>query len=215
MSWFNTSCLGSVLSIIGTAHAGCKRQSVIAIWQAVEICRLKWKKSQGILVIAMLVTLLWQTANAASFTGQVVRIADGDTLTLLTDDHTQYRIRLAEIDTPEKCQPWGKRAKQALAGKVFHKQVRIATSKKDRYGRWIGRVYLGDRDINAEMVREGHAWVYQRYVRDPHLFGARNPGTQGETWPMGLAERPAHAAVGMAASKTEAISLKMGDGQTK
>ena len=115
--------------------------------------------------------LCWaQLAAAETLEGQVVRIADGDTLTLLTPDHHQHRIRLADIDTPEKRQPWGKRAKQALAEKVFRKHVRVEVSKKDRYGRWVGRVYLGNRDINAEMVQEGHAWVYRRYSRDPRLL---------------------------------------------
>ncbi len=121
-------------------------------------------------VIVLLLVLLWHTANSASLNGLVVRIADGDTLTLLTDDHKQHRIRLAEIDTPEKHQPYGKRAKQALAAKVFRKRVTVRTEKKDRYGRWIGHVFLGDRDINAEMVAEGHAWVYRRYSKNPALL---------------------------------------------
>ena len=117
------------------------------------------------------VLLFWAHLTAAgTLEGEVVRIADGDTLTLLTADHSQHRIRLADIDTPERRQPWGKRARQALAGKVFRKHVRVEASKKDRYGRWIGRVHLGQRDINAEMVEEGHAWVYRRYSRDPHLL---------------------------------------------
>lgn len=124
----------------------------------------------GISVIILLIVLLWQVATGATLEGRVVGIADGDTLTLLTDDHQQHRIRLAEIDTPEKRQPYGKRAKQALAAKVFRKRVTIEAPKKDRYGRWIGHVYLGDRDINAEMVAEGHAWVYRKYSRNPTLL---------------------------------------------
>ncbi len=121
-------------------------------------------------IVVLLLVLLGQTATGATLEGRVVRIADGDTLTLLTDDHHQHRIRLAEIDTPEKRQPWGKRAKQALAAKVFRKRVTVRTEKKDRYGRWIGHVFLGDRDINAEMVAEGHAWVYRRYSKNPALL---------------------------------------------
>lgn len=111
-----------------------------------------------------------QLVAAGTLTGRVVGIADGDTLTLLTADHVQHRIRLAGIDTPEKRQPWGKRAKQALAAKVFQKNVTVQADKKDRYGRWIGHVFLGQRNINAEMVAEGHAWVYRRYSKDPRLL---------------------------------------------
>ncbi len=120
--------------------------------------------------IVLLLILLCQTATGATLEGRVVRIADGDTLTLVTDDHHQHRIRLAEIDTPEKRQSYGKRAKQALAAKVFRRRVTVRTDKKDRYGRWIGHVYLGDQDINAEMVAEGHAWVYRRYSKNPALL---------------------------------------------
>jgi endonuclease YncB( thermonuclease family) len=97
--------------------------------------------------------------------GQVVGIADGDTLTLLVD-RTQIKVRLTEIDTPERGQDWGSRARQALADKVFRKDVRVQSSGYDRYGRLLGRIWLGTRDINREMVSEGHAWAYRRYLTD-------------------------------------------------
>ena len=102
--------------------------------------------------------------------GKVVRIADGDTFTLLVD-RTQYRIRLGEIDTPESGQPWGTKAKQALAEKVHRNSVKVEVTDLDRYGRLIGKVWLGGRDINRELVREGHAWVFRRYFDDRSLLG--------------------------------------------
>ena len=104
---------------------------------------------------------------------QVVGVADGDTVTLLIErpgGPAQVRLRLTEIDTPERAQPWGARARQALAGKLFRRQVRVASEGEDRYGRLLGRVYLDGRDINREMVREGHAWVYRRYSSDIWLL---------------------------------------------
>ena len=68
--------------------------------------------------IALLVVLLPGIVLAETLSGYVVGITDGDTLTLLVD-RTQHKIRLAEIDTPERGQPWGTRARQALADKVF------------------------------------------------------------------------------------------------
>ena len=103
----------------------------------------------------------------------VVGIADGDTVTVLGDfsgTREQKRLRLTEIDTPERGQPWGTRSRQALADKVFQRQVRIASEGEDRYGRLLGRIYLGERDINREMIREGHAWVYRQYSSDIHLL---------------------------------------------
>lgn len=105
-----------------------------------------------------------------TLSGEVVSIADGDTFTLLTAERDQVRIRLAEIDTPERGQPWGSRASQALADKVFRKHVVIEVVDTDRYGRAVGRIWLDDRNINREMVREGHAWIYRRYLQDSSLL---------------------------------------------
>lgn len=119
---------------------------------------------------AALLLLLLPSLLLAAVDGRVVGIADGDTLTLLSADHRQLKIRLHGIDTPERRQPYGARARQALAAKVFGQQVRVEVRDIDRYGRSVGRVTLGARDINAEMVAEGHAWVYRQYSRDPRLL---------------------------------------------
>jgi len=108
-------------------------------------------------------------ANAAMLQGEVVGIVDGDTLTLLVDQ-TPHKIRLAAIDCPEAGQPWGSRARQALADKVFRKQVVVEVIDKDRYGRLVGTVRLDGRDINREMVSEGHAWAYRQYLHDNSLL---------------------------------------------
>ncbi len=132
----------------------------------------------GRLLVPLLALIPWQAAAHPCDVGHcvealVVGIADGDTLTVLADfsgGRQQKRLRLTEIDTPERGQPWGARARQALAGKVFQRSVRVASEGEDRYGRLLGRVYLGDRDINREMVREGHAWVYRQYSSDARLL---------------------------------------------
>jgi len=74
-------------------------------------------------------------AWAEVITGEVVAIADGDTLTLLTSAKQQIKIRLTEIDTPESRQPYGQKAKQALADLTFRKQVTADVESIDRYGR--------------------------------------------------------------------------------
>ena len=91
--------------------------------------------------------------------GKVVGITDGDTLTLLVAEK-QYRIRLAGIDCPEKGQPFGTKAMQALSNKVFGKTVTMLSMGKDRYGRILGVVF-SDGCVNAELVREGLAWHYK------------------------------------------------------
>ena len=91
-----------------------------------------------------------------TYTGKVISITDGDTLRILYRDG-HLKVRLAEIDTPERKQPWGSRAKQALSDKVFGQIVDVVEIDRDRCGRIVGRVYLGSRDINREMVVEGCA----------------------------------------------------------
>ncbi len=82
---------------------------------------------------------------------QVVGVTDGDTVKVLTKKKKVEKVRLAEIDTPEKKQPWGKKAKQALSDMVFKKIVRIERLNKDRYGRTIGRLYIDGKSINRAM----------------------------------------------------------------
>ena len=119
--------------------------------------------------LALAAALAGFPALAAELSGEVVGITDGDTLTLLTPDRQQARIRLAEIDTPERGQPYGTRAREALSELAFGKRVRVVVVDTDRNGRAVGHVYAGRQDVNAEMVRRGAAWVYRDYSRDPAL----------------------------------------------
>ena len=108
----------------------------------------------------------WAMASD-SFIGEVVGVADGDTVTVLMDNKIQHKIRLAEIDTPEKAQPYGKKAKQALSDYVYRQRVRGQVDTTDRYGRivgWLIRV-KDELNVNQQMVRDGHAWVYTQYSR--------------------------------------------------
>ena len=104
----------------------------------------------------------------APFSGRVVAIIDGDTLTVLRD-RQQVRIRLHGIDTPERRQPFYARARQ-LAGALAHEEsVRVEPTDVDRYGRTVAVVILPDgRSLNEELVRAGLAWWYFRYAPADH-----------------------------------------------
>lgn len=104
----------------------------------------------------------------ADFTGNVVGVADGDTITVLRDN-AQVKVRLAEIDAPEKAQAFGNKSKQALSALVYGKAVLVVEQGHDRYKRTIGRVYQGDVDVSAEQVKQGMAWVYRKYSKDVSL----------------------------------------------
>lgn len=145
------------------------------------------KKSLVVLFLFFLST----AAIANDINGRVVGVTDGDTLTLLTDSKEQIKIRLAEIDTPESRQPYGSRAKQALSDLVYGKQARLSATEKDRYGRTVGRVYVGNVDVNAELIRQGAAWVYRQYAHDPALFALEDEARKMKRglWALPEAER--------------------------
>lgn len=114
-------------------------------------------------------TIIIPLSAYADFTGKVVSVADGDTITVLVD-HTQIKVRLIEIDAPEKKQAFGNRSKQVLASMVFGKVVQVEEHGKDRYKRTLGRVVVEGLDANTEMVRLGYAWVYRKYSKNPVLL---------------------------------------------
>ena len=101
----------------------------------------------------------------ADLTGEVVGVADGDTITVLDADKVQHKVRLTGIDAPEKKQPFGNRSKQSLSDMVFNKIVTVETDKRDRYGRELGKVLAGGKDVNLEQVHAGMAWHYKAYER--------------------------------------------------
>ncbi|HEX7038315.1 MAG TPA: thermonuclease family protein [Pseudomonadales bacterium] len=107
--------------------------------------------------------------GAPPLVGRVDYVADGDTLTVRIGGQ-RHRIRLHEIDAPEQGQPGSREARRALADKVEGNYVRVQIADVDEYGRTVGKVWLGERDINRELVREGHAWAYRRYLDDSSLL---------------------------------------------
>jgi endonuclease YncB( thermonuclease family) len=101
----------------------------------------------------------------------VVAVTDGDTLTARcgTKPPQTLTIRLAEIDAPERRQPFSARSKQYLASLCFRKQAEVQAKTTDRYGRTVARVACAGIDANAAMVEAGMAWAFTRYVTDPRL----------------------------------------------
>ena len=114
----------------------------------------------------LLAALTIASAAASPITGRVVGVSDGDTVTVLDASKRTHKIRLLGIDSPEKSQAFGERAKQSLSDLVFNKQVTVQGSKQDRYGRDLGKIVLDGQDINLEQIRRGMAWHYKQYARD-------------------------------------------------
>lgn len=122
------------------------------------------------LAVASAIAIAATPATAASLRGEVVRIIDGDTIDVLVDKRPM-RVRLADIDAPERGQPFGEKSRQHLAGLVFRREVRVVQTAADRYGRTLGTVYLqqcapaaaacSKHSINWQMVQDGMAWAYR------------------------------------------------------
>ena len=113
--------------------------------------------------LALVFALTLPSLTYADFTGKVVAVADGDTLTVL-QEREQIKIRLVWIDAPEKAQPFGNRAKQSLAELCLGEVAQVAEQGKDRYGRTLAQVTCNGIDANTEQVRRGLAWVYRKYA---------------------------------------------------
>lgn len=101
--------------------------------------------------------------------GRIVGITDGDTVKLQTANKQEIRVRLYGIDSPEQDQPHGKEATKALAKLLRQQQVTAEVIDTDRYGRLVARLFVGQDEINHEMIKQGHAWFYKQYASSWHL----------------------------------------------
>lgn len=120
-------------------------------------------------VVGLALLLVIGSAHA-DFAGEVIGVLDGDTVDVLVD-RKPVRVRLENIDAPEKRQAFGTVAKQTLAAAVFRRRVVVKEAGVDFHGRTVGTIMLDGRNINAMMVEEGAAWVYRQYLHDRALLG--------------------------------------------
>lgn len=93
----------------------------------------------------------------------VIGISDGDTLTCLTGQKRQIKVRLHGIDAPEKAQAYGQKAKRHLSDLAYGKTVMLDVADTDRYGRTVAVAVSGSLNVNRQMVADGYAWAYRRY----------------------------------------------------
>ena len=99
--------------------------------------------------------------------GKVVKVADGDTITILDSENKQIKIRLYGIDAPEKAQDFGKISRNYMSQLVAGKTIDVTVIDKDRYGRSIGRIKIDDKEVAEEMLKSGLAWLYTAYCKIP------------------------------------------------
>jgi endonuclease YncB( thermonuclease family) len=130
------------------------------------------------LALALLTSL---PAFSAEWTGTVVGISDGDTLTVLNENKRQVKIRLAEIDAPESKQAFGTQSKKSLSDICFKKPVIVDDHGTDRYKRTLGRIKCDGIDANAEQVRRGMAWAYKQYLTDQAIGALEDTARASKT----------------------------------
>ena len=114
--------------------------------------------------------LVSQVSNAEYLENlKIKRVVDGDTVHVFYQDEV-YKIRLTEIDAPERDQPYGSNSTEYLKSLLKEGMVDVDISGTDRYGRKLGRLYWRGKDINRELVSAGYAWVYDQYVTDNSFY---------------------------------------------
>lgn len=125
------------------------------------------------LIALFLIALLAPAALLADISGRVVAVTDGDTIKVLDADNVQHKVRLKGIDAPERNQPFGNASRKNLSFMVAGKEVLVASSAKDRYGRVLGKVWVQPSDCptcgktldaNYAQVLAGMAWWYRYYA---------------------------------------------------
>ena len=122
-------------------------------------------------LLVLVFLILAALAHAGDkWTGKVIGVTDGDTITVLRDQ-TQVKVRLYGIDCPEKGQSWGKRAKQFTEDKCLGQTVLVFARDTDRYGRLVAELMLtSQRILQHEMLKTGLAWWYEKYAPDENLY---------------------------------------------
>lgn len=118
------------------------------------------------LLLCLIISL---SITSKTLTGKIVRVSDGDTVVLLDSNNKQHRIRLDGIDCPEKGQPYGKVATDFVKDLIAGKYVKVEWTQMDQYNRILGFVYIGDTNVNKELLKAGLAWHYKFFNDDTEL----------------------------------------------
>lgn len=121
-----------------------------------------------LLLLLLLVPVL---SLSQTLSGKVVAIKDGDTVVVLDSLNNQTTLRLAEVDCPEKNQPFGTKAKQFTSDLIYFKTIKYVVTDTDRYGRSIAMIYYDtdNKYLSAEIIKAGMGWHYKKYSTSKEL----------------------------------------------
>lgn len=143
-----------------------------------------------IILLLILLHLLLCGCFSQTYQGKVIKVLDGDSINILHEGKV-LRIRLAEIDAPERSQSFWKKSKQALENYVAGKEVEVEEFDVDQYGRVVGHVYQDDVWVNGELVRGGYAYVYREFAVSKKLYEYEGEAERNKTgiWQLPETER--------------------------
>ena len=166
------------------------------------------------LLIALLLGIC-SLAQAEEFEARVIAVMDGDTLMVLRGSE-KIKIRLVNIDAPEKSQAYGKESRDALLASVLKKQVRVSSQAVDNYGRMIAEIHVNGRSVNEEMVASGMAWEYSHFHRNKHYLALQSAAQQAHLGLWSQTDKPVppelwrkqHPASGASVKRNEACGSK-------
>lgn len=108
---------------------------------------------------------------------KIIYVYDGDTVKIQQGLST-YKLRISDIDAPERNQAYGKKARRALISFCKQASISVDITGTDQYQRNLGQLYCNHQSVSHFMVANGHAWVYQRYSQDAHLIHAESAARQ-------------------------------------
>ncbi len=131
-------------------------------------------------LLALLLLSVPLSSQTDTFTGKVVGVSDGDTISVMREGRA-VKVRLHGIDCPEKKQPFGTKAKWVTSDLAFGKEVEVRIKDTDRYGRIVGEVILPDGvSLNKDLVHAGLAWWYRKYAPNDRTLKALEAGARDE-----------------------------------
>lgn len=123
------------------------------------------------LTLTLFILIISIVQSQTMFKARVSAIKDGDTVVVINGLYTQITLRLAEVDCPEKNQPFGTRAKEYTSDQIYNKEIQYIVTDKDRYNRSIAMIFYDEdrKYLSAEIIKAGMGWHYKRYSTSQEL----------------------------------------------
>ena len=123
-------------------------------------------------IITGLATLCLLACSLPTFAAEITYFYDGDTVKI-NDNDVEFKLRINDIDAPEKNQSYGKKSRRALMSLCEHDEFQVQITGEDKYQRKLGKLYCHGEDASLYMVQNGYAWFYAHYSNDGNLAFAQ------------------------------------------